>query len=182
MALPGHRLAGMIAPLRTPAIFLAYAPRGVGLRCLVAYLTWNRDAYGWFTGPREDGTLASEYFLLENFYSTGPMRYAASSPEDLHSGWLDEARCHELARTQDAVAHEWLFHRDDPGAKAALEAYARDELAIGEVNIRHDRLGKLYKLHPNWTYYSTAFERPVLKCLAGRWPLEYRSEEFDLAY
>ena len=37
--------------MRSPNVFLAYAPRGVGLRCAVAYFGAGRDAFGWFTGP-----------------------------------------------------------------------------------------------------------------------------------
>jgi hypothetical protein len=160
----------------TPRVFLAYSPRGAGLRVAVAYLPRGRDVCGWFTGPREDGTTASAYFLLESLYTKGEAAYAAS--DDLFGGWLrDDALCHELARLQEAFRREWLFYRSDPGASAELDAYARDELAAGEVDIRHERLGRLSKLQPTWTFYSPGFERTVLRHLAKRWPLEYRVEE-----
>lgn len=54
--------------MRTPSIFIAYAPRGAGLRCALAYLSSGRDVYGWYTGPRDDVSFAACYFLLENFY------------------------------------------------------------------------------------------------------------------
>jgi len=39
-------------------VFLAYAPRGAGLRCAAAYRAEGADAYGWFTGPRHDTSVA----------------------------------------------------------------------------------------------------------------------------
>ena len=164
--------------METPRIFIAYAPRGAGLRCALAYLAAERDVYGWFTGPDDDGGVASVFFVSEDFYTNRPARYEAVDSAQLHSHWsLDEARRHELAQMQEAFAHEWLFYRDDPRAAAELEAYAEAELAAGEVNLRFERLGKLSTLQPNWTYYSPGFERAVLRHLAKRWPLEYR---FDL--
>lgn len=165
--------------MRTPKVFVAYTPRGVGLRCAVAYLAGARDVYGWYAGPREDAGVAAAFFLIEDFYSNRPARYEAVETAELHSHWaLDEARRHELAQMQEAFAHEWLIYRDEPRAAAEFEAYAEAELAAGEINLRFDRLAKLSTLQPNWTYYSPGFERAVLRFLAKRWPLEYR---FDLA-
>jgi hypothetical protein len=165
--------------MHTPNIFFAYAPRGAGLRCALAYLASGKDIHGWFAGPRDDGAQSSMFFLSENFYASGATRYDAVDQRDLHSPWaLDEARRHELARMQEAFAREWLFYREDPGAAAELQAYREAELAAGgPVNLRFARLAKLSTLQPNWTYYSPHFERPVLTHLAKRWPLEYR---FDL--
>jgi len=161
----------------TPRIFLAYAPRGVGVRCALAYLSSGRDVYGWFTGPARGSDLASLYFVLEDFYSKAGPRYVAAQTLDLHTGWiLDEQRCHELAALQEALVAEWLFYRDGAAATTELAVYAHAELAVGEVNIRYARLGKLSKLQPNWTYYSPDFERPVLNYLSKRWPLEYRPD------
>lgn len=161
--------------MQTPNIFLAYAPRGAGLRCALAYLTSAHDAYGWFTGPRHDTSVASGYFLLEGLFTTTAARYEAVEAGDLHGAWsLDEARRHELARLQETFAREWLFYRDDPRAAAELEAYHEAELAAGELNLRFERLAKLDKGQPNWTYYTPHFERTVLRHLASRWPLEYR--------
>src|SRR6185436_13577306 len=58
--------------MRTPHRFIAYAPRGAGLRCALAYLGAGRDVYGWFTGPRADGSIAAEFFLIEEFYTNRP--------------------------------------------------------------------------------------------------------------
>ena len=161
--------------MRTPNVFLAYSPRGAGLRCAIAYLTSERDVYGWFTGPREDLAVASCFFLLEDLHTTLPARYEAVDQAELHSAWsLDEARRHELAQMQEVFAREWLFHRDDARAAAELEAYAAAELAAGEVNVRFERLAKFSTLEPTWTFYSPHFERTVLRHLAKRWPLEYR--------
>ena len=162
--------------MKTPEIFIAYAPRGAGLRCALAYVASARDVYGWFTGPRADGGgIAAQYFLSEDFHTTRPARDHFVDQADLHSRWaLDEARRHELAQMQEAFAHEWLFYREGARAVAELEAYAEAELAAGEVNLRFERLAKLSTLQPNWTYYSPHFERTVLRHLAKRWPLEYR--------
>jgi hypothetical protein len=160
--------------VQTPNLFLAYAPRGPGLRGAVAYLASERDVYGWFTGPRHDTSLASVFFLIEDFHTNRPTRYEAVDQADLHSAWtLDEARRHEIARMQEAFLREWLFYRDDPRGAVELQAYAQAELALGEVNVRFERLAKFSTLQPNWTYFSPRFERPVLRHLAKRWPLAY---------
>ena len=164
----------LLAP--QPRIFVAYAPRGVGLRCAVAYFPSRNDVLGWFTGPR-DGTTESAYFLLQDFHTPAETRYIAVNENDLYSNWADEAHCHRLAQMQEAFRREWLFYRSDPGAGAQLAAYADAELAAGEVNLRFDRLAKLSKLQPNWTCYSHDFERGVLKCLVRHWPLDYEVDE-----
>lgn len=164
--------------MKTPRIFIAYAPRGIGVRCALAYLSRERDVCGWFTGPRDDASLASVYFLLEDFYSKRETRYVATEAGDLYSGWTeDEALRHELARLQDAFSREWLFYRGDPIAAAEEEAYHQAELALGELNVRYERLSRFSKLQPNWTFYSPGFERGVLSCLMKHWPLEYRDDE-----
>ena len=168
--------------MKTPQIFIAYAPRGAGLRCALAYLVAGRDVYGWYTGPRLEGTLVSEFFGLEQFYSTHTARYSAVQVSDLHANWaLDEARRHELAQMQEMFVREWLVYRDDPRAAVQREAYAEAELAAGEVMLRFDRLAKLSKLQPNWTFYSPGFERSVLRHVAKRWPLEYSIELAEAA-
>jgi len=164
--------------MKTPSIFIAYAPLGAGLRCTLAYLTSERDVYGWFTGPRADGGIAAEFFLMEDFYSNRPTRYEAVDTAALHSHWsLDEARRHELAQMQEALAHEWLVYRDDARAPAEAASYAKAELAVSEVNLRFERIARLSTLQPNWVYYSPRFERSVLRHLAKRWPLEYCSDQ-----
>ena len=160
--------------MHTPNVFLAYAPRGAGLRCAVAYLASGRDAYGWFTGPCLDLSVVSRYFLLEDLYTAAPARYEEVDQGELHSAWsLDEVRRHELARLQEAFAREWLCYRNDPRAAADFAAYASAELAAGAVSVRFARLDLFSKLQPNWTFYSSGFEHTVLRHLARRWPLEY---------
>lgn len=163
--------------MKTPNAFLAYAPRGPGLRCALAYLAGGRDVYGWFTGLRADGSIASAYFLLDGFYASAPTRYDAVDHAELHSEWsLGEARRHELARTQEAFSREWLVYRDDPAAERELQAYDEAELGVGEPLVRFERLSKFSTLQPNWTFYSPHFERSVLSSLAKRWPLDYQPE------
>lgn len=160
-----------------PRIFVAYAPRGAGLRCALAYFPAGRDAWGWFAGSRAAG-VESAYFLLESFYTPAETRYLAVPDDDLHSKWTaDEARCHQLAQMQEAFRREWLFSRSDAEAGVQLAAYADAELAAGELNLRFERLVRLSKLQPNWTYFSPGFERGVLKSVAKHWPLDYEPDE-----
>ena len=168
--------------MNTPNVFLAYAPRGAGLRCAVVYLASARDAYGWFTGPRLDLAVASRYFLLQDYYSKGPVRREEVDPAELHSGWLlAEARRHELARLHEMFAREWLCYRTDAWAAADFAAYAGAELAAGNVSVRFARLAVFSKLQPNWTFYSRGFEHGVLRHLARRWPLEYAIDREEVA-
>ncbi len=158
--------------MRTPEIFLAYAPRA-GLRCAIAYLGSHRDAYGWFAGPAE-GAPHNAYFVLEGYYSQQETRYLAVPHSEFHSTrMIEEDRWHELAQLQEAFSREWLFNRGDAGADVQLREYARAELATGDMNIRFERLNRFSKLQPNWTYYSPHFEHGVLECLASHWPLDY---------
>lgn len=169
--------------MQTPHIFIAYAPRGAGLRCALAYLSSERDVYGWYIGPRHDASIASRYFLLDSFFTNLPTRYEAVEAADLHTAWaLDEPRRHALAAMQETFAREWLFFRDDPHAVAELEAYGEGELAAGEVNLRFERLSRLDTQQPNWTYYSPNFERPVLRALSKHWPLEFHLHEDDVRH
>jgi hypothetical protein len=143
--------------MRDPEVFLAHAPRGPGLRCALAYVQDGRDVYGWFTGLRGDASVASRYFLLENFYANAPTRYEEAA--ELHADWsLDEARRHELARVQEAFAREWLVFGE------------------GAVSVRPERLTRFSTLQPNWTHYSPRFEHAVFKALAKRWPLDYEPD------
>ena len=165
------------ASMRSPNVFLAYAPRGVGLRCAVAYFGAGRDAFGWFTGPCLDLSVASRYFVLEDFYSAMPARYEELDEAALHSAWsLEEPRRHELARLRETFAREWLCYRADQWAAADFAAYARAELAAGELGVRFGRLALFSKLQPNWTYYSRGFEYGLLRHLARAWPLEYAED------
>jgi len=174
---PAPRAAAQTARMAQPQVFLAYTPRGAGLRCALAYLSDSRDVYGWFAGRNDLGAVGL-YFVAEDFYSPKARpRYAAALTLDLHTGWiLDEKRCHELAALQEAFVAEWLFYRHEVGAVTEIAVYHHAELATDELNVRYDKLGKFSKLQPTWTYYSQGFERPVLDYLAKRWPLEYRPE------
>ena len=161
--------------MNTPRVFLCYAPRGAGLRSAVVYVPTARDARGWFTGPGEGG-LESAYFVLEDYYTPRETRYVAVRDKALHTKWTtDEAMCHELAGLQDAFMHEWLFYRGDPGAAAQLGRYAQGELAAGAANVRFDKLNRLSKEQPNWTWYSPQFEHGVLETLSRHWPLDFRA-------
>lgn len=164
--------------MRNPEIFIAYAPRGAGLRCAIAYLSGGDDVFGWYTGPRPDAQIASRCFLLEAYYTRRETRCESVDLADLHAAWpLDEARRHELARMQEMIAREWLFYPEDARAAAERQAYEEAELAAGgRVGLRFERLGKFSRLQPNWTYYTPHFEHSVLRQLAKRWPLEFRPD------
>src|SRR3970282_2109713 len=56
------RLARRGLRRQTPNVFLADAPRGIGLRCALAYLASERDVYGWFLGARDDARTVSAFF------------------------------------------------------------------------------------------------------------------------
>lgn len=162
--------------MRTPRIFIAYAPRA-GLRCAVAYLDGQGDAYGWFIG-QADGGSESAYFVLEDFYTPRETRYVAVPERELHSKWTrDEAMCHELARLQEAFSREWLCYRGDPDCDGDFEQYDRAELAEGDVIVRFERLARFSKAQPTWTHYSPDCEHTVLRGLSKRWPLDYRTAE-----
>ncbi|MGH8677595.1 MAG: hypothetical protein ACREUQ_04490, partial [Burkholderiales bacterium] len=136
--------------------------------------------------------IVSAYFMLERFYASGGTRFLASAGSDLYGGWqydysrnpaqldsaleVDDDICHRLEQLQDAFIGEWLFYRDDPRAVADSEAYSRDEIALGAVNIRHRRIAKLSRLQAVWTFYSKDFERQVLELLLRRWPLDYKGD------
>ena len=164
--------------MRQPQIFIAYAPRGAGLRCALAYLEDSHDVYGWFGGPRDDASVAACYFVLQDFHANAPTRYEEVEQSALHSVWsLPEPRRRDLAAMQEAFAQEWLFYRNEPRATAELMAYCEAELATGELNVCFGKLAKLSKRQPNWTYSSPRFERAVLRALSRYWPLEYRPHE-----
>lgn len=168
--------------MHSAEIFIAYAPRGAGLRAALAYLEDSRDVYGWFTGPRHDTSVAACYFVIEEFHANTQARYVQVEHTDLHGRWaLVESRRHDLAQMQEIFAREWLFHRDDARAAAELSAYNEAELAAGDVNLRFAQLARLAKSQPNWTYYSPHFERSVLRYVSSRWPLEYRLHEGERA-
>ena len=66
--------------MNMPQVFLAYSPRGVGLRCALVYLKEAPHVYGWFTGAR-NGDLVSAYYMLERF-----------TPAAVHVFWRARAR------------------------------------------------------------------------------------------
>ncbi|HUJ86328.1 MAG TPA: hypothetical protein VLX30_05695 [Burkholderiales bacterium] len=180
--------------MSAPRVFLAYSPRGVGVECALVYAKEGKDAYGWYTGPRE-GRLASAYFLLEGFYVVSEPAFLAAAGADPYAGWthdytdtggaaqldppvrIDDALCHAMVRLQDAFVHEWLFYRAGNAAQAEIALYGEAELAVGEVNIRFRRLNKFSRLQPTWTYYSLECEHSMLAFMMRRWPLDYRSED-----
>lgn len=163
--------------MQTPRTFVCYAPRGAGLRCAVSYVDAGADVCGWYIGHTDDGDVKSAYFLLEDYYTPLETRYVAVPDADLHSKWTgDEAMCHELPRLQDTLMHEWLFYKDEPGAALQLAQYAQGELATGEPAVRYERLARMSKDQPSWTYYSPQFEDGVLATLARHWPLDYHVE------
>lgn len=157
----------------TPQLFLAYAPRGIGLRCALFYFAAGDDLWGWFTGPR-GVALVSDYFRAAGFHAAGEPRYVSVDIAGLHLGWADPAICGELERLQDQFRRDWLFSRSMKDAPAELAAYEGAGLASGEINLRYERLARLARSPADWTYSSADFEPAVLAWLAARWPLDYR--------
>jgi hypothetical protein len=172
-----------------PQHYIAYSPRGAGLECAVVYFVQTDDVYGWWIGFR-DYRYPAAFFELERFFSPGGCRFYATEGGDVYGGWrylysqrasalpdplaLDDDICHQLEQLQDSFAAEWLWFRDQPDSAAEAAAYARDELAIEDVNLRHRHLGKLRKDAPVWTHASHDLSLDVIDYLAQRWPLSYR--------
>jgi len=168
--------------------FLAYAPRGPGLLCALAYFTVEKDVYGWWTGFKDYGYL-SAYFKLDSFYAPENTAFLATEGSDLYGGWrfdyarsepaldrpvpVEDAVAHRLDQLQELFFNEWLFARADPVAQGELEAYASGELALQDVNIRHRRLNKLDHHGAVWIYRSHGLDGHVVDYLSARWPLDY---------
>lgn len=175
-----------------PECYLAYAPRGAGLECAIAYFVDGKDVYGWFTGFKSYAYPAA-YFKLENFFSAGETIFYATEGSDVYGGLryaysnsppeleppipIDDAICHKLDQLQDAFANEWLWYRGDAGSDAEGRAYEEDELAIQDVNLKHRRLGKLDKSAPVWTYESHGLNLDVVQYVAAHWPLDYGKDD-----
>jgi len=177
--------------MSTPAVFLAYAPRGAGLLCAVVYHVIGNHVAGWWTGSAQ-GEIRSAYFLAEDFFGSGNRTLLASRGNDLYGGWhfdfsrsepaladpipCEDGICHELERLQFQFAREWLVFSEEPEAAAEEASYANAELATGTVLIRHRLLNKLAKDGAVWIYGSPTLDLNVIHFLAGRWPLDYRSD------
>ena len=160
--------------MHTPEIFIAFAPRGGGLRCAVAYIAAGDDVIGWYAG-RTGAGVESAYFLLENYHSRAPLRFASVREGALHSGWIDDDAAHALAALQEAFVNEWLFYADEVGAELQLAAYRERGLHAGDMNVRVDKLARFSRAQPNWTFYSRGFEHGVLDALSKRWALDFSS-------
>jgi hypothetical protein len=171
-----------------PSYYIAYAPRGPGLECAVAYFVDGRDVYGWFIGFRAYRYPAA-YFKLENYFSAGDTVFYATEGSDVYGGWrhvyssgvrvleeslrVEDRVCHQLDQLQDGFVEEWLWLRGAAGSEAEAQAYERDELAVGEVNLQHKHLGKLHKDAAVWTYQSHGLDVGIIQYLRARWPLDY---------
>ena len=138
-----------------PQHYIAYSPRGAGLECAVVYFVRGDDVYGWWTG-------FCDY------------RYPQRDPQLPDPIAVEDELCHQLEQLQDSFANEWLWFSGQPGSESEAAAYARDELAVEDVNLRHRHLGKLRKDAPVWTHASHDLSPEVIDCLAERWPLGYR--------
>lgn len=158
--------------MQTPRTFIAFAPRGGGLRCALAYIPAGDDVIGWYVGRTERG-MDSAYFLLENYYGRAPSRFVAVPETALHSQWIDDDAAHALAEVRELLVNEWLFHADEVGAELQLAAYAKKGLHAGDLNVRVDKLWRLDRGQPNWTFYSRQFEHGVLDALSKRWALDF---------
>ena len=175
--------------MTTPASYLAYTPRGVGLLAAVVYLAADKDVYGWWTGAR-NSDFPSAYFLLEDFFSVRGTTFYATRGMDLYGGWalnyassqpelgtpvrVADDMAHQLEKLQDAFWAEWLFFSDDQGVEDEVAAYARSELPLQQVNIKSSRLNKLDSTDVIWTYASPGIDLEVIDYMRARWPLDYR--------
>jgi hypothetical protein len=174
-----------------PEAYIAYAPRGPGLECAVTYFVQGDDVYGWWIGFK-DYAYPSAFFKLERFFADADTIFYSTDGSDVYGGWcyqysrdhpelgkpvpIDDEVCHKLDQLQDAFANEWLWLKGDPDSAEESAAYARDELAVEDVNLKHRRLGKLKKDAPVWTYESHGLNLDILEYLSTRWPLDYGQE------
>jgi hypothetical protein len=174
-----------------PEAYLAYAPRGAGLQCAVTYFIEGDDVYGWWIGFK-DYAYPSAFFKLEDFFADADTAFYATEGSDVYGGWryqytrrhpqldkpvpIDDDICHQLDQLQDAFTNEWLWLREDADSAVESAAYARDELAVEQVNLKHRKLGKLKKDGPVWTYESHGLDLHILEYLSARWPLDYGKE------
>lgn len=172
----------------TPAVYLAYAPRGPGLMCAMFYFVEGRDVYGWWMGAR-DAEFTSAFFMLGDFFSARDTLFYATQGTDIYGGWryeysaarpeldkpvsVDEEMAHRLNQFQSAFAAEWLFFAGDSHIEDEVAAYGRGDLPVEPVNIKHARLQRLDKADVVWTYASPGFDMDVLDYLMGNWPLDY---------
>lgn len=174
-----------------PEVYIAYAPRGPGLECAVTYFVQGQDVYGWWIGFK-DYAFPSAFFKLEEFFSPSDTIFYATEGTDIYGGWryqysrrhpeldaplaVDDEICHKLDQLQDAFANEWLWIKGDPDSVEEEAAYARDEIAVQDVNIKHGRLGKLRTDSAVWTFESHGLNLDILDYLAMHWPLDYGRE------
>jgi hypothetical protein len=171
-----------------PTVHLAYAPRGAGLLCAMFCVVSGEDLYGWYTGARANEMPAS-FFMLEHFYSTHATAFYRTHVTDVYAHWflafppveqpldrpspLPDALGHELERLQFVFAQEWLYYHADPERGQEVAAYRDLGLPVQEVNIRAQRLNKLNKDAPVWTFSGQRFDPNVLGYLSGNWQLDY---------
>jgi len=169
--------------------YLAFAPRGPGLMCALLYFFDDHNVYGWYTGSRA-GEFPARFFMLEDYFSPHETRYYASVADDVYSGWVRRAKggetlldppapvpeplLHELERLQDAFAREWLVYAGDVHAEDNARAYAERQLAIGEVALRADKLGKLRTGAAVWTYASPGCDLNIIEHLRRHWSLDFQ--------
>lgn len=168
--------------------FIAYAPRGGGLLCALAYFNDGEHVNGWFIGLH-DYRYPTAYFRVENFFSPADKRFYASAGSDIYGGWqfdygqtnpaltppvrADDSLCHVLDQLEDAFAAEWLAFRGQPSYSGEEAWYASEGLAGGDVLIRHARFSRFDRDRPVWTHYSRGFNDEVLAYMSPRWPLDY---------
>lgn len=167
-----------------PEHYIAYAPH----ECAVVYFVRGEDVYGWWIGFH-DYQYPSAFFELERFFSTHPTVFYATDGQDVYGGWrylysraqpalqaavpIEDGLCHQLEQLQDSFANEWLWFRGTPGSDAEAAAYAQDEIAVEDVNVKHRHLGKLRKDAPVWTHESHGLNLDIIDYLATHWPLDY---------
>lgn len=177
--------------MNTPSVFFAYAPRGAGLLCAVAWFARNDDVFGWWCGTRAT-ELSCAYFLVESFYAGGGTRLLATDGHDLYGGWtrdythrqpplaepipVEDTLCHELERLQFQFSSEWLVFPHEPDAAVEAAAYREAELSTGPVLIRQKKLNKFRRDDAVWSYGSPAVDRNLLDYVSRRWPLDYRQD------
>jgi len=174
--------------MKEPQVYLACAPKGLGLICGLMLIAGDSDVYGWYTGAA-NGKFPMSFFMLEDFYSLHGTVFYRSLQNDVYGDWalvqseaevkidkpipLPEDMCHELERIQDMFVREWLFCANDPESTPHIHWYREHGLLMQQVNLRQDTLNKLDQSDTVWTYKKPLLDMNIISFLEQHWALDY---------
>src|SRR5260370_888698 len=122
--------------------FLAYAPRGAGLLCAVAYVSGEPDIVGWFVGAK-GRSYPSAYFRVENFFSAEQKPFCATAVSDIYGG----GRYH-YARADRALGARPL--QQQSGARSKVGGRSRRSRALLTRAEQHGLRQDMPVVRKNW--------------------------------